>query len=258
MPFTGSHPAAVLPFLRWGLVPSALVIGSMVPDLPYFVRLPVDEMLTHSWHGAVTVDVALGAVVFVVWQDMLAPALLAIAPSGVRARLDPSLPVGVVEHVRTVRAAAAAVSLAVGALTHVTWDAFTHADRWGSTHIAWLAERQGALPGYRWAQYASGVIGAVLIAGFLIRWYRRTPPENAGSRRVPALPRVVAGAVWALLGLVALVGAVVGARKPLFADGGPDLREASVLAATSGGSAAGVTAFVLAIVWTLRYRRGSP
>jgi hypothetical protein len=31
MPFTGSHPAAVLPFFRLGLV---LVIGSMVPDLP--------------------------------------------------------------------------------------------------------------------------------------------------------------------------------------------------------------------------------
>ena len=35
MPVTGSHPAAVLPLMRLGFVPSALVIGSMVPDLPH-------------------------------------------------------------------------------------------------------------------------------------------------------------------------------------------------------------------------------
>ncbi len=41
MPFTVSHVAAVLPLAvgRSGrtLVPTALVIGSIVPDLPYFV-----------------------------------------------------------------------------------------------------------------------------------------------------------------------------------------------------------------------------
>lgn len=41
MPFTGSHPAAVLPLLRWGLIPSALVIGSMSPDLGYFLPLGI-------------------------------------------------------------------------------------------------------------------------------------------------------------------------------------------------------------------------
>jgi hypothetical protein len=34
VPFTGSHPAAVLPFLRWSMPASALVIGSMAPDFP--------------------------------------------------------------------------------------------------------------------------------------------------------------------------------------------------------------------------------
>ena len=50
MPFTGSHPAAVLPLMRWGLMPSALVIGSMVPDLPYFLPVP-DLGNTHSLIG---------------------------------------------------------------------------------------------------------------------------------------------------------------------------------------------------------------
>lgn len=39
MPFTGSHPAAVLPFLRTPLPASALVVGSIAPDVPF--SLPV-------------------------------------------------------------------------------------------------------------------------------------------------------------------------------------------------------------------------
>ena len=40
MPITFAHPAAVLPLARTGLPLTALAIGSMVPDLPMFVRLP--------------------------------------------------------------------------------------------------------------------------------------------------------------------------------------------------------------------------
>ncbi|WP_328421551.1 DUF4184 family protein [Micromonospora sp. NBC_00389] len=42
MPFTGGHVAAVLPLARsaWR-APSALVLGSMVPDLPYYLPLPL-------------------------------------------------------------------------------------------------------------------------------------------------------------------------------------------------------------------------
>src|SRR5215467_12574272 len=39
VPFTFSHPAAVLPLARRGLVFSALVVGSMAPDFPYFVQM---------------------------------------------------------------------------------------------------------------------------------------------------------------------------------------------------------------------------
>ena len=37
MPFTLAHPAAILPITRGRLIPSALVMGSMAPDVPYYV-----------------------------------------------------------------------------------------------------------------------------------------------------------------------------------------------------------------------------
>jgi uncharacterized protein DUF4184 len=64
MPFTVSHPAAVLPVLRW-LPPSAVVVGSLVPDIPLCVRPPVGYHTTHSLAGVVTVDLPLGLTVHV-------------------------------------------------------------------------------------------------------------------------------------------------------------------------------------------------
>ncbi len=53
MPFTPSHAAAVLPFLRTPLPASALVIGSIAPDLPF--HLPVDfPWRTHTAQAVVT------------------------------------------------------------------------------------------------------------------------------------------------------------------------------------------------------------
>ncbi len=44
MPFTLAHPAAAAPLRRFGLVLSALVVGSMAPDFPYFLPgLPQDK-----------------------------------------------------------------------------------------------------------------------------------------------------------------------------------------------------------------------
>jgi Domain of unknown function (DUF4184) len=51
MPLTFAHPAVALPLRkllgRWGFLP-ALAIGSMAPDVPYFVPLGIDRHLGHS------------------------------------------------------------------------------------------------------------------------------------------------------------------------------------------------------------------
>ena len=45
--------------MRGGLVPSALVIGSMAPDFPYYVPIPLGQAATHSVVGVPTADLAL-------------------------------------------------------------------------------------------------------------------------------------------------------------------------------------------------------
>src|SRR2546421_8312948 len=109
MPFTGSHPAAVLPFLRW-LPPGALVVGSMAPDFPYFVPVGVTGATTHAALGVVTVDVLLAAAAWVLWRFLVWPAGLGLAPP-LRGRggaaapgrpllLAPAVALGAAPHVR--------------------------------------------------------------------------------------------------------------------------------------------------------------
>ena len=52
MPFTFSHPALVLPLnylpKRWFSL-TALVVGSMMPDLEAFLRFKSEKNVTHTW-----------------------------------------------------------------------------------------------------------------------------------------------------------------------------------------------------------------
>lgn len=54
MPFTFSHPGAVLPlnFLpKKYFSMTALVIGSMAPDFEYFFRMRAQSYYSHRWSG---------------------------------------------------------------------------------------------------------------------------------------------------------------------------------------------------------------
>jgi len=51
MPLTISHPAAAVPLARSGLALSALVIGSMTPDFPYFFPFFPYGYISHSLIG---------------------------------------------------------------------------------------------------------------------------------------------------------------------------------------------------------------
>ena len=192
MPFTGSHPAAVLPVLRW-LPPSALIIGSMAPDAPFYLPLPAAFADTHSLAGLISSDLVIGVVAFALWQELLGPAVIAFAPAALRRRLPARVPVGLRHHLGSVRRAASVlVALVFGAWTHVFWDSFTHGGMWGSEHVAWLRTH------YHWAQDASTVVGGLAVLAAAVGWWRRHPPGRA-VRTHPSAPLVWVTVVGAMI-----------------------------------------------------------
>ncbi len=240
MPFTPSHAAAVLPLLGTPLPASALVIGSMAPDLPYYLPVEV-PWETHSAIAVVTTDLLLGGLAWMVWHALLAEPALAWAPGVLRTRLT-GMPLGLARRVRSVRGLVlAALALVVGAATHVLWDEFTHAGRWGTQHLPVLARTWGPMTGYRWLQYASSVVGAAILLLWLVRWVRRTP-------RVALRPRRPAWPAWAVIAAGGLLAGLAGAVAA------PDVRKAAYAGATWGGGAALAVAVVLAAIWQVRRR----
>ncbi|WFE24994.1 DUF4184 family protein [Solwaraspora sp. WMMD791] len=239
MPFTGSHVAAVLPLTRtaW-LVPSALVIGSMVPDLPYFLPLPVDATLTHSLVGVLTVDVILGLLAVAVWHGLLVRFLTAISPAPLRKRLPPPA----ARRPRSAhRVAMLVASLVLGASTHVLWDSFTHDGMWGATHIDWLAEPHFGTAGYRWAQRVSSVVGAAVVTVWLVRWWRTRPPAaRPAATQPPPAGRLLIVSAWTTIGLAAAGGLALAAA------GAPTPQRMVFLAVTYAGGAGLATVTVLA------------
>ncbi|OON31265.1 MULTISPECIES: DUF4184 family protein [unclassified Micromonospora] len=203
MPFTGSHPAAVLPFARSAMPLSALAIGSMAPDLPLYAPMPYTTRLSHHLVGVVTVDVLAGLVGYVVWIALLRPLVVAYAPSAVGRRVRPAQAAGPGRVV---------AALGVGALTHVLWDGFTHGGGWGTRLVPALDERIGALPAHEWAQYASSLIGAAAICWWAARRWRTAtevgdPQRPAAERLVPSRPLAAA-----LVSVGVLAGAALGFR----------------------------------------------
>lgn len=247
MPFTPSHAAAALPLLRTRLMPAALVIGSTSPDFAFYTRLPVAPSLTHSARGVVTVDLLAGAVLLLTWLLLLRQPVHAAMPLAVRRRWDlPAL-----RKPSVARGCSAVAALVVGASTHVLWDELTHSGGWGPRHVSWLRAEQGPLPGYSWAQNASGVVGALCLLGWTWLWLRRQEPR--------AEVDLGGGWSWAWAG-TALVGAAAGlvAALPSLEAAPADLRSASFDGATTGGAWAACGAVLLAVLWHVRARRRGP
>lgn len=179
MPVTLAHPAAVLPLRGLGLPLSAMVIGSMVPDLPVLRPTWGDYSFTHSAVGIVTLDLALTLVLLLFWDRWGRDALVDTAPAAIRERLPARVRIG---RQAWLVAAPAAV---LGSSTHALWDAFTHPWGWGVGEIAWLREVHGPFPGMQWAQFGSGAIGLLVVGWAVVRHVRRFPRGTPSPRRLP-------------------------------------------------------------------------
>jgi hypothetical protein len=199
---TLSHPAAVLPLRRLGLPMTAMVIGSMVLDVPLYLGSRRGYDIAHSPAAVPTVDIVGALIVLALWFAVLRDPLADLAPSAIRNRVAP--------RARPTRRqwVLAPLGAFIGGVTHVAWDSFTHADRWGTEHIGWLKTDHLGVSGLRWSQYVSAVGGLIIVCAFAVAHLRTLPVirEPRPARVLPAavLPSAIAVAVTA--GLVSALG----------------------------------------------------
>jgi hypothetical protein len=228
VPFTLSHVVAVLPVRRW-LPPSALVVGAVVPDAPYYLPLPYSSASTHTWWGTLLLGLPAGVVLLVVFQHVLRAPLTALAPAGLRSRL-PDAP----RTVTAPMAAAVVAALLAGMATHLVWDAFTQAGGFAVAHWQVLREQVvGAHRVFNVLMYVSSAGGLAILAGWLVRWYRRAPVRPG---RWPGLAGRARGLVVAAVLLATAAGAVTGATSERAAVSDYDLVRSTILGGVDGAA----------------------
>lgn len=178
MPYTLSHPAAVLPLRRFCpryLDFSALVIGSVTPDAGYYIRRFDLSSFAHTFLGSFAVCLPVGLVLLFIFYLIRRPvcfimpvphrdALFSLASSPVKMNLS--------------RVLILVICLLIGAWTHIFWDSFTHQTGWFVHRVPWLRDPVftiGATPfyGYYLLQQLSTVAGATLILFAYFTWLHR-------------------------------------------------------------------------------------
>lgn len=252
MPFTLAHPAAALP-LRGSLgrlgSASALVIGSMTPDLAYFIPMGVSGRQSHSPAGVVWFCVPVGVVVWLAYLTLFRAFGIAILPEAISRRLRASA----AESVSWRAVVAAVVSVAVGACTHLAWDSFTHGSGVAVRAFPVLQTRVPLAGFYAprlftVLQHLSGAVGLGILAVLGIRWYRRTAPgPAAGSRPLPAWAKA---AFWLVVVLpsatvgMTLLGSRLGSEDSLHL-----LRRSVRMAVFPAGTVLLMSLTTAALVW---------
>ena len=177
MPFTLSHPAAVVPFSNKKLNLSALIIGSMIPDFDnFFPYLPI-IFNPHMLHGLFTFCIPFGFLLWIIFQKVIKKPVLSFFPTSHQLRLANLLE----DYKFTSLGSLGWVlfSIWLGGLTHIILDSFTHGYGIFVHIIPFL--RVGLftigvkpIQVYMALQLILSILGILLLMIWYWRWYQRT------------------------------------------------------------------------------------
>ncbi|MDO5577461.1 MAG: DUF4184 family protein [Fibrobacter sp.] len=181
MPFTGAHPAAIIPLVKHKFILSALIFGSIAPDLGYYVGFESPNRITHSVIGIFLFSLPVGFLSLMIFHYVLKRPLLELLPDSLRSRLF--------YYTKTFSGFSkgqfrlVVLSLILGAFTHIAWDTLTHEKDWvlhGFTFVKQvvLTTGRGSVQIHHLFQHGSTVVGLGLIVIWLVRWFQRTKPQN--------------------------------------------------------------------------------
>ena len=212
MPWTLVHPAAVLPLRQMGfkhLSFAGLVVGSVAPDIGYYVGRFDLAVIAHTTLGLLILCLPTGLILYVLVRLLHRP-VASLLPEPHRSALLSmaqvprliALPIlGVV-----------AVSIIIGAMTHNAWDSFTHPTGYMVSKLPLLRESVGMIgsrrvPVYELLQHASTLLGLVVVVVAYVTWLKRAKMSHTSPR--PSSDRWRYALLFALLSGAAILGALL-------------------------------------------------
>ena len=173
MPFTFSHPAIVLPFCKIKKIPlsiTGLVMGSMVPDFEFLLRLKETNVFAHRFPGILTFSVPFGILLSFIFHHIFRNTIIIHLPRYFRLKFTVFLSFNWTGYFKK-HYGLFLISLCIGIASHLFLDAFTHEDGiFVLMNVAFyqtLTVFNQPLPVYVVLQLASSVVGALYVLWFV-------------------------------------------------------------------------------------------
>jgi len=217
-----------MPLRRSRLVLSALIVGTMAPDLEYFVRLSPGGGWGHTIVGALGLSLPLGFAVLWLFHRFAKAPVVALLPDAFERRLATSLQPFPFLGLR--RVMWIVLSLLVGIATHLAWDSFTHSHTWLYHHFGLLHRRVPvpllhSMHVYTLLQVISDVVGIFIVIVWIRHWYRNTPPGPPPFRTIftPGQKALVLATMLALSLAGGILRGLVHTRLPLTVANAPTM-----------------------------------
>ena len=201
-----AHPAAVLPLRRTKLVFSALIIGSMAPDYPYFYALTDGIRWSHSWRGVFLFCLPAGLALLWLFHTVLKRPLVSLAPEFMRARISEGDLV--FRFAPLSRFLLILGSLFLGTLTHILWDGITHEHGLFVKHWRWLntpVMLHHVVPMWKALQFLCSAAGLIVVLAMAVWWWSRKAEATK-----PVQPTIAPRLRWFILGLAAVIAVAAG------------------------------------------------
>lgn len=166
MPFTLAHPSIVLPLKSKYFNLSGLILGSMAPDLIYFVLFAPSSNLGHTLWGSVLFNLPMCFLLNYLFYKYIQDLFIFTLPRFISERY-----VYMTRNKNLLRAKSDifkfTCSCLVGMATHVFWDAFTHSSGFFVVNIDFLRSSISlfdmSVPVYKILQHGSTMVGFLVI-----------------------------------------------------------------------------------------------
>lgn len=169
MPFTFCHPAIVLPLKKISpkyVSMTGLIVGSMLPDFEYFMRLQLTSSHSHTFAGMFYFDLPLGILLCFLFHNVVRDSFINSLPGFLYNRFSFMKQVNwnryFFKHYIVV-----IISIILGTASHIFWDAFTHPTGFFAeriTFLSYIINFDGMMiPVYKLFQHGGTVAGGFII-----------------------------------------------------------------------------------------------
>ncbi|TMM58698.1 DUF4184 family protein [Maribacter algarum] len=174
MPFTGSHPAIITPLLKSRILSvSGLIMGSMVPDFEFFIRLEAEVIHGHSILPMFWLNVPTAILTITLYHLIVRNQLILHLPPFFRSRFTPFLTFNWLVYLK-LNYFKIIVSILIGNISHLVWDSFTHKNGFFVELLPLMKYTYFQIPLFHILQYAFSLFGAWAIIHFISKMKRFT------------------------------------------------------------------------------------